>query len=98
MLLNREEELRPPPLPRTNRAPFTAVRSNLSLPICQGALEEGIDRYLLCHIVILSLTEVICIKEWISLKLYQNMSPDFGIGEQSNCGFKGCEDPVRVID
>jgi K(+)-stimulated pyrophosphate-energized sodium pump len=40
LLSNRKEELLPPPLPRTHLATFTAVRSNLTLPICQGTLKE----------------------------------------------------------
>ena len=95
---NRRAELLLPPLPRTHLATFTAVRSNLSLPSCQGALEERINRCLSCQSVTFSLAEVICIKEWISYQLCQNMSLDLCIREPSKCGCKGCESPVRIID
>ena len=95
---NRKEELLPPSLPRTHLAVFTAVRSNLSLPTCQGALKERINRCLSCQNVTMSLAEVFCIEEWISHQLYQNMSPDFCIREPSKCGRKGCENPIRIID
>ena len=87
----------PPFQERTLRF-FTAVRSNLSLPSCQGALEEGIDRCLFCYTITLSLAEILIVKKWISLQLCQYMSPYFSIREQSKCRCKGCENPVQIVN
>ena len=87
-----------PPFQERTVRPFIAVRSNRSLPTFQGALEERINRCLFGYNVTVSVSEVICIEEWISLQLCQNMSPDFGIREQSECGRKGCENPIRIVD
>jgi len=44
---NREIGLLLSPLPRTNRAIFTAIRSSFSLPAFMGAIKEHSNR-LLC--------------------------------------------------
>jgi len=80
-LSNRRDRLPRPSLPRTHLATFAAVRSNLSLPTCQGAFEEGVQRFLHCPTVIMSLVEVVSIKIGIFIQLNHCMPFYFNISK-----------------
>ena len=80
--LNRKKRLLFSPLPGTNRATFTAVRSRISQPF-QAALKEkwqsGLNPWCLFLDAVLSFEEIIPVKEGVGIKSSMMMSADFGI-------------------